>query len=161
EFLPGLRRICDQHGVMLVLDEVQSGIGRTGKMFACEHWGVSGDIICLAKGIANGLPLGAIVASAAVMDWPSGNHASTFGGNPVGCAASLATLRLVEKRYCANAQRRGAQMREGLLALARQFPSIREVRGLGLMIGVEIQSESGEPAPALRDRLIDLAFHRG
>jgi len=161
DFLPGLRRICDQHGVMLVLDEVQSGIGRTGKMFASEHWGVAGDIVCLAKGIANGLPLGAIVASASVMDWPSGSHASTFGGNPVACAASLATLRLVEERYCANSERRGAQMRDGLLVLARRFPSIRDVRGLGLMIGVEIQSESGEPAPALRDRMIELAFHRG
>jgi len=161
DFLPGLRRLCDQHGVLLVLDEVQSGIGRTGKMFASEHWGVAGDIVCLAKGIANGLPLGAIVASASVMDWPSGSHASTFGGNPVACAASLATLRLVEERYCANADRRGRQMREGLLALARRFPGIREVRGLGLMIGVEIQSEAGEPAPALRDRMIDLAFHRG
>jgi 4-aminobutyrate aminotransferase len=161
DFLPGLRKICDQHGVMLVLDEVQSGIGRTGKMFASEHWGVAGDIVCLAKGIANGLPLGAIVASSAVMDWPSGSHASTFGGNPVACAASLATLRLVEERYCANAERRGAQMRDGLGVLARRFPCIREVRGLGLMIGVEIQSEAGEPAPGLRDRLIELAFHRG
>ncbi|MFI5457766.1 MAG: acetyl ornithine aminotransferase family protein [Isosphaerales bacterium] len=161
DFLPGLRRLCDQHGVLLVLDEVQSGIGRTGKMFASEHWGVAGDIVCLAKGIANGLPLGAIVASASVMDWPSGSHASTFGGNPVACAASLATLRLVEERYCANADRRGRQMRDGLLALARRFPCIREVRGLGLMIGVEIQSETGEPEPALRDWMIDLAFHRG
>jgi len=161
DFLPGLRRLCDQHGVLLVLDEVQSGIGRTGKMFASEHWGVAGDIVCLAKGIANGLPLGAIVASASVMDWPSGSHASTFGGNPVACAASLATLQVVEERYCANAERRGRQMRAGLLAFARRFPCIREVRGLGLMIGVEIQSETGEPAPALRDRMIDLAFHRG
>ena len=87
-----------EHGVLLVLDEVQSGMGRTGKMFASEHWGVAGDIVCLAKGIANGLPLGAIVARASVMDWPSGSHASTFGGNPVACAASLATLRLVEER---------------------------------------------------------------
>jgi 4-aminobutyrate aminotransferase len=161
DFLPGLRRICDQHGVMLVFDEVQSGIGRTGKMFASQHWGVAGDIVCLAKGIANGLPLGAIVARESVMDWPSGSHASTFGGNPVACAAALATLRLVEGRYCANAERRGRHMRDGLLALARRHPCIREVRGLGLMIGVEIQSEAGELAPALRDRMIDLAFHRG
>jgi 4-aminobutyrate aminotransferase len=161
EFLPGLRRICDQHGVLLVLDEVQSGVGRTGKMFASEHWGVAGDIVCMAKGIANGLPLGAIVAGASVMDWPSGSHASTFGGNPVACAAALATLRLVEERYSANAERRGRQLRGGLEGLARRFPCIREVRGLGLMIGVEIQSENGEPAPGLRDRMIDLAFHRG
>ncbi len=161
DFLPGLRRICDQHGVMLVFDEVQSGIGRTGKMFASEHWGVAGDIVCLAKGIANGLPLGAIVARESVMDWPSGSHASTFGGNPVACAAALATLRLVEGRYSANAHRRGRQMQDGLLGLAQRFPCIREVRGLGLMIGVEIQSDAGEPAPALRDAMIDLAFQRG
>jgi len=161
DFLPGLRRLCDQHGVLLVFDEVQCGIGRTGKMFASEHWGVASDIVCLAKGIANGLPLGAIVARASVMNWPSGSHASTFGGNPVACAASLATLRLVEERYRANAERRGRQMRDGLNALARRFPCIREVRGLGLMIGVEIQSDSGELAPALRDWMIDLAFHRG
>ena len=101
DFLPGLRRICDEHGVLLVFDEIQSGMGRTGKMFASEHWGVAGDILCLAKGIANGLPLGAIVARRSVMDWPSGSHASTFGGNPVACAASLATHSLLEKRYIA------------------------------------------------------------
>jgi 4-aminobutyrate aminotransferase len=161
EFLPGLHELCDEHGVLLVLDEVQSGMGRTGKMFASEHWGVAGDIVCLAKGIANGLPLGAIVARASVMDWPSGSHASTFGGNPVACAASLQTVRLLERRYIANAQRRGRQLKEGLQDLARRFPFIREVRGLGLMIGAEIQSESGEPAPGLRDWLIDLAFHHG
>jgi 4-aminobutyrate aminotransferase len=161
EFLPGLRRLCDENGVLLVFDEVQSGMGRTGKMFASEHWGVAGDIVCLAKGIANGLPLGAIIASASVMDWPSGSHASTFGGNPVACAASLATLRLIERRYCANAEKRGRQLRAGLLVLAERFSFIREVRGLGLMIGLEIQLPEGEPAPELRDRLIDLAFHRG
>ena len=160
-FLPGLRRLCDEHGVLLVFDEVQSGMGRTGTMFASEHWGVAGDIVCLAKGIANGLPLGAIVAKASVMDWPSGSHASTFGGNPVACAASLATIRLLEERYLANAERRGKQLCEGLAALARRFSFIREVRGLGLMIGAEIQSETGEPAPGLRDELIDMAFHRG
>ncbi len=111
EFLPGLRKICDEYGVMLVLDEVQSGFGRTGKNFACEHWGVEGDIMCLAKGIANGLPLGAIVTRASVMDWPSGSHASTFGGNPVACAAALAALWLIERRYRANAEIRGAQLR--------------------------------------------------
>ncbi len=159
-FLPGLRRLCDEHGILLVLDEVQSGIGRTGRMFASEHWGVAGDIVCLAKGIANGLPLGAIVARADVMDWPSGSHASTFGGNPVACAASLATLDLVQRRYRANAARRGRQLREGLEALASRYPLIREVRGLGLMIGAEVQSE-GMPDPALRDRIVELAFRRG
>jgi 4-aminobutyrate aminotransferase len=161
DFLPGLRQLCDEHGVLLVFDEIQSGMGRTGKMFASEHWGVAGDILCMAKGIANGLPLGAIVATASVMDWPSGSHASTFGGNPVACAASLATIRLLEKRYIANTIRRGRQLREGLAALADRFSFIRQVRGLGLMIGLEIQSESGDPAPGLRDELIDMAFHRG
>jgi 4-aminobutyrate aminotransferase len=160
DFLPGLRQICDQYGVLLVLDEVQSGIGRTGKMFASEHWAVAGDIVCLAKGIANGLPLGAIVARAEVMDWPSGSHASTFGGNPVACAAALATLRLVERRYRANAERRGRELADGLRSIAGRHPSVREVRGLGLMIGVEIQA-GGSPAPALRDRVIDLGFRRG
>jgi 4-aminobutyrate aminotransferase len=160
DFLPGLRRLCDEHGILLVLDEVQSGIGRTGKMFASEHWGVAGDIVCLAKGIANGLPLGAIVARAEVMDWPSGSHASTFGGNPVACAAALATLDLVETRYRANAERRGRELRAGLESLKPRAPQIHEVRGLGLMIGAEIRSE-GEPDPALRDRIIDLAFRRG
>ncbi len=161
DFLPGLRQLCDEHQILLVLDEVQSGMGRTGKMFACEHWDVAGDIVCMAKGIANGLPLGAIIASASVMDWPSGSHASTFGGNPVACAAALATLALIERRYRANASRRGQQLREGLSALAARFDCIREVRGLGLMIGVEIQDAVGKPAPGLRDRIIDSAFHRG
>jgi 4-aminobutyrate aminotransferase len=147
--------------VLLVFDEVQNGMVRTGKMFAAEHWGVTGDIMCLAKGIANGLPLGAIVAKASVMDWPSGSHASTFGGNPVACAASLATIKLLETRYRANAERRGRQLHAGLTALAQHFSMIREVRGLGLMIGAEIQSEAGEPDATLRDQIVEMAFRRG
>ncbi len=161
DFLPGLRQICNEHGVLLVLDEVQSGFGRTGKNFACEHWGVEGDIMCLAKGIANGLPLGAIVARASVMDWPSGSHASTFGGNPVACMAALETLRLIARRYRANAEVRGAQLHAGLLDVGRRFSCVREVRGKGLMIGLEVQDNSENPAPLLRDRIVDLAFHRG
>ena len=160
DFLPGLREICDEVGALLVLDEVQAGIGRTGRMFASEHWGVEGDIVCLAKGIANGLPLGAIVARADVMDWPSGSHASTFGGNPVACASALATLALVERRYMANAERRGDQLKDALRDLAERHSIIKEVRGLGLMVGMEIQRE-GRPDADLRDRIIDLAFHRG
>src|SRR4029453_17027378 len=155
--LPALRELCDRHGILLVLDEVQCGMGRTGKMYAYEHWGIEPDIVCLAKGIASGMPLGAIVARDSVMDWPSGSHASTFGGNPVSCRAALATLRLVETRYRANAERRGRPLREGLEVLAARHPQIREVRGLGLMIGAEIQAE-GSPAPGQRDRIIDLAF---
>jgi 4-aminobutyrate aminotransferase len=160
DFLPGLRRLCDEHGILLVLDEVQTGIGRTGRMFASEHWDVVGDIVCLAKGIANGLPLGAIVAREDVMDWPSGSHASTFGGNPVACAAALATLRLVENRYRANAERRGNELRAGLQELAARHAWIHEVRGIGLMIGVELRV-AGAPAPALRDQVIDQAFRYG
>ncbi len=160
DFLPGLRRICDETGALLVFDEVQSGIGRTGKMFASEHWGVAADIVCLAKGIANGLPLGAIIARDDVMDWPSGSHASTFGGNPVACAAALATLDLVETKYRANAARRGAELSVDLRQVAREHPHIREVRGKGLMIGVEIERD-GRPDPALRDEIIQRAFHRG
>jgi 4-aminobutyrate aminotransferase len=161
DFLVGLRQICNQHDALLVLDEVQCGFGRTGKFFAAEHWGVAGDIVCLAKGIANGLPLGAIIARDSVMNWPSGSHASTFGGNPVACAAAVAALDLIEGRYLSNADLRGRQLRAGLDVLANKFWFIREVRGLGLMIGVEIQNESGAPAPSLRDRIIELAFHRG
>jgi 4-aminobutyrate aminotransferase len=161
EFLPGLRKLCDEHGILLVFDEVQTGFGRTGKMFACEHWGVAPDILCLAKGIANGLPLGAIVASAKVMDWPSGSHASTFGGNPVACAASLATIALVKKKYRRNAEVRGAQLRAGLEVLAAEHPAmVKEIRGLGLMLGMEIQRD-GAPDPDLRDAIIDRAFARG
>jgi 4-aminobutyrate aminotransferase len=160
DFLPGLRELCDRHGVLLVIDEIQSGIGRTGRMFAQEHWNVAADITCLAKGIANGLPLGAIIARADVMDWPPGSHASTFGGNPVACAAAIQTLRLVESRYMANAAVRGDQLKLGLLKLAEHHRIIRDVRGLGLMIGVEIGDAHG-PRPDLRDALILNAFHRG
>ena len=160
DFLPGLRAICDRHGILLVVDEVQTGIGRTGRMFASEHWNVTPDILCLAKGIANGLPLGAIIASETVMDWPSGSHASTFGGNPVACAAALATLTLIEAKYCQNAENRGYQLRTGLEALAVHHPCIKDVRGLGLMIGMEI-SHNGQPAPNLRDSIIQRAFHKG
>jgi 4-aminobutyrate aminotransferase len=161
DFLPGLRALCDDHGILLVLDEIQSGLGRTGKLFACEHWGIHGDILCLAKGIANGLPLGAIVARSEVMDWPSGSHASTFGGNPVACAAALATLHLIQSRYRANAEARGQELRSGLEQVAERWPSIREVRGLGLMIGVEIQDGEGKADPQGRDAIIEAAFLRG
>lgn len=160
DFLPGLRALCDEHDVLMVADEVQAGVGRTGKFFACEHWGVAPDIVCMAKGLANGLPLGAIVAAADVMDWPPGSHASTFGGNPVACAAALATIDLIEPRYRVNAVRRGEQLREGLRTLGESFPFIKDVRGLGLMVGMEVALD-GAPAPQLRDKIIDMAFYRG
>ncbi|MBX6313007.1 MAG: acetyl ornithine aminotransferase family protein [Isosphaeraceae bacterium] len=160
DFLPGLRALCDEHGILLVIDEIQTGMGRTGRLFAMEHWGVAADIVCLAKGIANGLPLGAIVARSDVMDWPPGSHASTFGGNPVACAAALATLELIVSKYCANAEHRGAELKAGLQALAEHHSFIKEVRGLGLMIGMEVHN-GGRPDPDLRDRIIELAFHHG
>ena len=116
--LPALRQLCDRHGILLVVDEVQSGMGRTGKLFAVEHWGVEPDIICSAKGIASGMPLGAIIARDTVMDWPPGSHASTFGGNPVSCRAALVTLELLEREYMKNATERGEQLRAGLRELA-------------------------------------------
>src|SRR6478735_11385583 len=127
-FLPAIRALCDRHKMLMVADEVQTGMGRTGKMFAVEHWNVEPDILCLAKGIASGMPLGAIIAREEVMDWPSGSHASTFGGNPVSCRAALATLDLLEREYQANATARGEQLRAGLRKLAAKYPTLTNVR---------------------------------
>jgi 4-aminobutyrate aminotransferase len=162
-FLKGLRGLCDRHGILLVADEVQSGMGRTGKMFAVEHWGVEPDIVCLAKGIASGMPLGAIIARAQVMDWPPGSHASTFGGNPVSCRASLATLELLQREYIANAAQRGEQLRQALTRMQPQFPELGEVRGLGLMMAVDLvkDREAGILDAALRDEVVQDAFHKG
>ena len=138
-------------------------MGRTGKMFAAEHWNVEPDIICLAKGIASGMPLGAIIARAEVMDWPSGSHASTFGGNPVSCRAALATIDLLEREYMANATARGEQLKKGLVQLSRRFPQLGDVRGLGLMVAVDVVKD-GNPALLdceLRNALVQAAFHQG
>ena len=153
--LPALRELCDRHGILLVVDEVQSGMGRTGKMFAVEHYGVEPDIICSAKGIASGMPLGAIIAKASVMDWPSGSHASTFGGNPVACRAALATIDLLEREYMANAAVRGEQLRDGLRDLAAKHAVLTGVRGLGLMTAADL------PSAAYRELVIQGAFQRG
>ncbi|HEY8504851.1 MAG TPA: acetyl ornithine aminotransferase family protein [Gemmataceae bacterium] len=162
-FLEALRGLCDRYGILMVLDEVQTGMGRTGKLFAIEHWGIEPDIICLAKGIASGLPLGAIVAKAGVMDWPPGSHASTFGGNPVSCRAALATLDLLEGGYTANAAERGEQLGQGLLRLQEKHPCLRNARGLGLMRAADlVRPESGNRlAPDLRDAVVQAAFRRG
>jgi 4-aminobutyrate aminotransferase len=161
EFLPMLRKLCDEHGILLVVDEVQSGIGRTGRMFAVEHFGVVPDIICLAKGIASGLPLGAIVAPAPIMNWPPGSHASTFGGNPVACRAALVTLDLIEREYLANTEARGRQLDEGLKRLAADASlSLAAPRGLGLMRAVDAHDAAG-PSPKRRDALIQAAFLEG
>jgi 4-aminobutyrate aminotransferase len=163
DFLPALRELCDRHGMLLVADEVQSGMGRTGKLFAVEHWSVEPDIICLAKGIASGMPLGAMIAREEVMDWPPGSHASTFGGNPVSCRASLATLDLLAEGYTANAAQRGEQLRQGLLKLQRQHPSIGDIRGLGLMMAIELDKDRDRmiPDPILREQVVQAAFHKG
>jgi 4-aminobutyrate aminotransferase len=163
DFLPALRKLCDQHGILLVVDEVQTGMGRTGKLYAVEHWNVEPDIICLAKGIASGMPLGAMIARDAVMTWPSGSHASTFGGNPVSCRAALATLQLLQQEYIANAAERGEQLRRGLLKLQRQYPQVGDVRGLGLMVAMDLVQEHDReaPDPVLRDAMVQTAFHHG
>lgn len=160
-FLPALRKLCDRHGILLVLDEIQSGMGRTGKMFACEHWNVAPDILCLAKGIASGMPLGAIIARDEVMDWPPGAHASTFGGNPVCCRAALATLDLLESGYIQNAAERGNQLRHGLRELQTRHPFIGDVRGLGLMVAMEMVKVDRSPNPHLRHEIIQAAFRKG
>lgn len=162
-FLPALRALCDRHGILLVADEVQTGMGRTGRLFAVEHWGVEPDIICLAKGIASGMPLGAIIARSEVMDWPSGSHASTFGGNPVSCRASLVTLELLQEEYIANAAQRGEQLRQELLDLQKRFPAVGDIRGLGLMMAMDLVKPGHKPLPhhALRDEVIQTAFQRG
>jgi 4-aminobutyrate aminotransferase len=160
DFLPALRELCDRHGILFVVDEVQSGMGRTGKMFAVEHFGVVPDVICLAKGIASGMPLGAIVAKDVLMDWPPGSHASTFGGNPVSCRAALATMDLIEGGMMANAHERGEQLRAGLREMARRHANLGEVRGLGLMTAIDVVGERG-PDAKRRDAIILSAFARG
>jgi 4-aminobutyrate aminotransferase len=141
EFLSGLREICDRHGILLVFDEVQSGMGRTGTMFAAEHFGVVPDIFVLAKGLASGMPLGAMMARRERMTWPPGSHGSTCGGNPVAIAAALVTMRLLESELLANTVRMGARMMKLLEERLAGIPAVAEVRGLGLMIGVELQTE--------------------
>jgi 4-aminobutyrate aminotransferase len=161
QFIRDLRALCDQHGILLVVDEVQSGMGRTGRMFAIEHAGVEPDIICLAKGIASGLPLGAIIAKADTMDWPPGSHASTFGGNPVACRAALTTIDLLQREYMANAEVRGHQLRHGLRDQADRHDCLAHVRGLGLMTAVDVVNEQGDYDPKSRDAIIQTAFERG
>lgn len=162
-FLKELRRICDEHGILLIVDEVQSGMGRTGKMFAMEHYGVKADIVCIAKGIASGLPLGACVARADLMDWKPGAHASTFGGNPVAIAAALKTIELLERELIANSAEVGEYLKRGLEKLMGKYDCIGDVRGMGLMLGVEFVKDraSKQPDPELRDRVEMASFQRG
>jgi 4-aminobutyrate aminotransferase len=163
-FLAGLRELCDQHGILLIFDEVQSGIGRTGKMFACEHDGVRPDIMTLAKGLGSGLPIGAVVAKKRIMQqWQRGAHGNTYGGNPISCAAALATLDLVSREYQQNAERVGQHFMDRLRELARTYPCIGEVRGRGLMIGMEMIEPNAErtPAKALCDAVVTRAYYNG
>jgi len=163
EFVQAWRRICDEFGILLVFDEIQSGVGRTGKMWACEHFEVEPDILLTAKGLGSGLPIGAIVAKEKVMTWGQGTHGSTFGGNPVCCAAALATLELVENELCANAARIGERLLAGLRRLQDKHSSIGDVRGVGLMIGVEFVKgrQDRVPDPELVGKLEQLAFRKG
>jgi 4-aminobutyrate aminotransferase len=163
EYLPMLRDLCRKHGILLVLDEIQSGFGRTGKMFASEHWGIEPDILCAAKGIASGMPLGAMIARAEISTWTRGTHGSTFGGNPVACAAGLATIELLEEGLVENAAKIGAVLKEQLAALKTRHAVISDVRGLGLMIGVDFQrgDDSHAPDASLRDRVMQKCFEKG
>jgi len=163
-FMQELRRICDKHGILLVVDEVQSGIGRTGKWFAVEHTGVQPDIVCMAKGIASGMPLGVTLSKADVMDWIPGSHASTFGGNPVCIAAALATLDVIEKEsLLRNSQEVGSHMMKRMADWPKKHKIVGDVRGRGLMIGVEIVKDQAtrEYGAAERDRIVEQAFERG
>jgi 4-aminobutyrate aminotransferase len=162
-FLDELRAIADRHGMLLIFDEVQSGMGRTGRMWASNHFDASPDILTSAKGIASGMPLSAMVARAELMTWPPGSHASTFGGNPVAVESALITIQLLEEELIANAAAVGAFMRDRMRDWPQRYRIVGDVRGLGLMIGVELVRDqaSKEKAGTERDRVVDLAFQRG
>ncbi|MFN2114915.1 MAG: acetyl ornithine aminotransferase family protein [Anaerolineae bacterium] len=164
DFLPGLREMCDRHGILLVVDEIQTGMGRTGRWWASEHVGVEPDVLLSAKGLASGLPLGAIVAKAEYMSWPPGSHGTTFGGNPVCCAASVATFEVIEEEgLLRNATEMGDRFRAGLHDLAARYEQIGDVRGLGLWVAAELITDPATktPNPALRDEIVQRAYdHR-
>ena len=163
QFMQRLRDLTSRHGILLVVDEVQSGMGRTGRMFAVEHSGVQPDMVAIAKGIASGLPLGVALARAALMTWPPGAHASTFGGNPVACAAALETIRLLNEQLIRNAAVVGERLKAGLTALVDKQPLVGDVRGRGLMVGVELVKDrtTKERAPEVRNAVVNAAFRRG
>ncbi|GGK34486.1 aspartate aminotransferase family protein [Caldalkalibacillus thermarum] len=161
-FLQELRQICDKHGILLIFDEIQTGFGRTGKMFAYEYFGVQPDILVLAKGIASGFPLSAIVARRELMEqWPAGTHGGTYGGNPVACAAALATISVLEEEGLANAQQMGRYFKSGLATLQEKFKGIGEVRGLGLMLAMELVDDNGQPDSQTVDALRRYALEQG
>ena len=162
-FFPALRELCDKHKILLMADEVQCGMGRTGKWWAIEHFDVEPDIITIAKGVASGMPLGACVARQSVMDWPRGAHGNTYGGNPLACAAALATIDLIDNEYMENAAVIGQYTQDALCEIMARHPSIGDVRGIGLMIGVEFVKDhkTRTPADDLCNRVVELAFERG
>lgn len=162
-FLTALRQLCDRHGILLVFDEIQSGVGRTGRMWACDHEGVEPDILLTAKGLGSGLPIGAMIARETIDRWQGGSHGSTFGGNPVCCAAALATLDLVERELMANAAAMGDRLLRGAMALKDRHEVIGDVRGRGLMLGMEFVRDrtTRTPAPEVARTLVDDAFARG
>lgn len=161
EVLQAIRRICDEHGIMMIVDEVQSGMGRTGKMFAIEHSDVKPDIMCLAKGIGSGLPIGVTVAKAEVMSWHKGAHASTFGGNPVCIASALKTIELLQNGLVENSREVGSYLENGLRKLQEKYDCIGDVRGKGMMLGVEFVKKDGAFAPELRDKIEMACFNKG
>lgn len=155
-FLAGLRRTCDEHGILLIADEIQSGCGRTGRWFAVEHFGVVPDVMTMAKGLASGLPLSGIAARRELMErWIPGSHGGTYGGNAVACAAAVATIRTIrEENLLENAQRMGLRLMDGLRQIQAQYPTIGDVRGLGLMVGAEFTAPDGTPATALAKAVV-------
>ena len=163
DFLPALRQLCDKYEILLIADEVQSGMGRTGKWWAVDHYDVEPDILCIAKGIASGVPMGVMTAKAELMTWPSGSHGNTFGGNPLACAAALKTIELIETQYLANTQKMGELALEILRDLQKEHASIGDVRGKGLMIGIEFveDKDTKKPAVDLRNEIVDLCFSKG
>jgi 4-aminobutyrate aminotransferase len=161
DFLGRLKKVCEKHGILMIADEIQTGFGRTGKLFACEHVGVAPDILLAAKGIANGFPLGAMIARADIMTWPPGAHASTFGGNPVSCAASLKVIELVKGGLADNSAKVGAYLGERLAAIADKHAFISEQRGVGLMQAIEFVTPGGDPDPDRREKILLACFDRG
>jgi 4-aminobutyrate aminotransferase len=161
-YMSKLREFCDKHGILLIFDEVQSGFGRTGQWFACENWGVEPDILIMAKGIASGFPMAAIISRKELMDkWTVGRHGSTYGGNPVACAAALANIKVIEsQQLLAHCRQMGEQMRARLLSLAEKFLFIGEIRGIGLMNGIEIVDANKQPDGDLAARIIEECFKR-
>jgi 4-aminobutyrate aminotransferase len=162
-FFPALRKICDKHGILMIADEVQSGMGRSGKWWAIEHFGVEPDIVCIAKGIASGIPIGTMMARESIAKWPKGSHGNTYGGNPIGCAAALATIDLIENGYLENAKETGAHLMAGLKDIQTRHECIGEVRGKGMMIGVEFVTDQQTLIPDhdFCERVVDLSFELG